>query len=171
MWLFWVLGNACPLSSLLAMGEVWWRGPIYTQCSVWTVKHVNCSHTPMTQAPPTLQSSSYWGHLGLSWSTRAPSRGGSIESFDLFTVWQTREERHYSPFGPSFLSTCMAVLPLSLFSTDTTVSAGWDTMAQNTPAAGHGRSQRGQRWITLLLNRGWIHLPNILTYIPQLKLK
>lgn len=39
-----------------------------------------------------------------------------------------------SPTGPSFFSTSTAELPFSLFSTDTTESAGWDTTAQNTPA-------------------------------------
>lgn len=39
-----------------------------------------------------------------------------------------------SPTGPSLFTTSTAELPLSLFSTDTTESAGWDTTAQNTPA-------------------------------------
>lgn len=39
-----------------------------------------------------------------------------------------------APLGPSRFRTWTAVLPFSLFSTDTTESAGWDTIAQNTPA-------------------------------------
>lgn len=35
------------------------------------------------------------------------------------------------------MRTWTAVLPFSLLSTDTTESAGWDTTAQNTPAATH----------------------------------
>ena len=38
------------------------------------------------------------------------------------------------PANPSFLATWTAVLPFSLFNFDTTVSAGWETTAQKTPA-------------------------------------
>ena len=39
-----------------------------------------------------------------------------------------------TPFHPNFLRASTAVLPLSELSLETTESAGWDTMAQNTPA-------------------------------------
>ena len=38
---------------------------------------------------------------------------------------------------PSFLATSPTELPLSWFSLDTIVSAGWETIAQNTPAVTH----------------------------------
>lgn len=38
------------------------------------------------------------------------------------------------PLNPSLIRTCEAELPFSLFNTDTTESAGWETIAQNTPA-------------------------------------
>jgi hypothetical protein len=41
-----------------------------------------------------------------------------------------------SPAKPSFLAISPTLDPLSWFSLDTMVSAGWDTTAQNTPAAG-----------------------------------
>lgn len=40
----------------------------------------------------------------------------------------------YIPTKPSFFATSSAVAPLFWFNFDTTVSAGWETMAQNTPA-------------------------------------
>lgn len=38
------------------------------------------------------------------------------------------------PLNPNSLAALIKLLPLSLFSFETIVSAGWDTMAQNTPA-------------------------------------
>lgn len=52
---------------------------------------------------------------------------------------QSPVETH-APLGPSRFRTWTAVLPFSLFSTDTTESAGWDTIAQNTPAVGTQQS-------------------------------
>ena len=45
-------------------------------------------------------------------------------------VWK----RIYVPAQPSCLATSKAEAPLAWFNLDTTVSAGWDTMAQKTPA-------------------------------------
>jgi len=49
----------------------------------------------------------------------------------------TKSKMHegmYLPLNPSLLRTCEAELPFSLFNTDTTESAGWETIAQKTPA-------------------------------------
>jgi hypothetical protein len=40
----------------------------------------------------------------------------------------------YLPSKPSFLAISTKLLPLSWFSLDTMVSAGWDTIAQKIPA-------------------------------------
>ena len=48
--------------------------------------------------------------------------------------WLYRQCFTYVPFIPNSLAACIGVLPTSLFSLDTTVSAGWETIAQNTPA-------------------------------------
>lgn len=47
-----------------------------------------------------------------------------------------------SPLKPSLCRTWDAVLPFSLFSTETTESAGWETIAQKTPAGGKGREKK-----------------------------
>lgn len=50
------------------------------------------------------------------------------------------------PLKPSLCRTWEAVLPFSLFSTETTESAGWETIAQKTPAVGKGKKKRKSRY-------------------------
>lgn len=108
------------------------------QCCRWAggtgrlLSHANDSSTSNCTAGKLLRGSA---------QSTAPSRGGSKERVGgslmvhHATAQGTVDRCWYRPFGPSFLRTWPAVLPDSLFSTDTTESAGWDTMAQNTPAA------------------------------------
>ena len=113
-------------------------------------------HTLMTQAPPTVQptklpdsthkhdhsphrqqalwpwpdtklrSRSGGGHSASVQSPRGGSKGVCIHS-----VLQSQPN---IPMNPRLLPIDMKVLPFCWFNLDTMVSAGWDTIAQNTPA-------------------------------------